>query len=120
MLGNIKTTLTHMMVTCMPFYYVLLEQYYTGEMNFPPINGVDEGSLMYVILSFASGYYGTVNLWEKTHYTVMGKEYQSNQLVAAFLTYSLPCFSLVGFYMIWKKKHCKTFAEVWNLKNFIR
>jgi hypothetical protein len=40
-----------------------MEQYYTGEMNFPPINGVDEGSLVITGLSFVSAYYGNIEFW---------------------------------------------------------
>jgi hypothetical protein len=46
-----------------PFYFVTLEQYYTGEMNFPPINGVEEGSIAILGCAIASGWYGNVKLW---------------------------------------------------------
>ena len=52
------------MIAIFPFYFVTLEQYYTGEMNFPPINGVDEGSVVITLCAIITGYYGNVQLWE--------------------------------------------------------
>ena len=51
------------MITTCPFYYVLMEQYYTGEMNFPPINAVDDGIIIYGALAFLSGIIGSETLW---------------------------------------------------------
>ncbi len=66
-----------MMIPTLPFYFVLLEQYYTGEMNFPPINGVDEGSLLYLIICLITGYYGAVELWT-SEVEFMGQKWQRN------------------------------------------
>jgi ethanolaminephosphotransferase len=43
------------MVAVFPFYFVTLESYYTGEMNFPPINGVDEGSVAILLIAIYTG-----------------------------------------------------------------
>jgi len=43
----------------------MLEQFYTGEIMFPPINGVDEGSILISLLSIWSGYYGN-HMWRNT------------------------------------------------------
>lgn len=40
----------------------MIEQFYTGEINFPEINGVDEGSLAISLISFLTGYYGN-EMW---------------------------------------------------------
>jgi len=61
--GDSKHAMWFIMITTCPFYYVLLEQYYTGEMNFPPINAVDDGIFVYVALAIASGAMGAVELW---------------------------------------------------------
>lgn len=53
------------MIAIFPFYFVTMEQYYTGEMNFPPVNGVDEGSVVILICCIVSGVYGNVALWEQ-------------------------------------------------------
>jgi hypothetical protein len=41
-----------------PFYYATLEQYYTGELILQEINGVDDGSLVYIAFCFISAIYG--------------------------------------------------------------
>lgn len=62
-LGNDEHSLFYMAICTLPFYFVLVEQYYTDEMNFPPINGVDEGSLLYLVMSIMTGIKGSDNLW---------------------------------------------------------
>jgi hypothetical protein len=62
--GNKIDGMLNVMIGTFPFYFVLLEQYYTGVMNFPPINGVDEGSLLYCVFCCVSGYYGSVEFWK--------------------------------------------------------
>lgn len=47
--------LLHFMVAIFPFYFVTMESYYTGEMNFPPINGVDEGSILILFIAIYTG-----------------------------------------------------------------
>jgi hypothetical protein len=51
------------LVAATPFYFVTLEQYYTGEMNFPAINGVEEGSIVILACSIATGWIGNVKFW---------------------------------------------------------
>lgn len=51
------------MVALFPFYFVTMEQYYTGEMNFPPINGVDEGSIVITGLAIITAFTGNMELW---------------------------------------------------------
>lgn len=51
-----------MTVTTLPFYYTIIEQYYTGTFNLPIVNGVDDGSLVYIMLCFVSGAYGN-DIW---------------------------------------------------------
>jgi len=53
------------MVLALPFYFVLLEQYYTGEMYFPPINAVDDGLFLFIIVCFLSGTYGSYEFWQE-------------------------------------------------------
>jgi ethanolaminephosphotransferase len=53
-----------MMIAIFPFYFVTLEHHYTGEMNFPEINGVDEASIVILALSIITGLCGNVNLWK--------------------------------------------------------
>ena len=57
-------------MTTMPFYFATIEQYYTGELNLPIINGVDDGSLGYIAVGFISAVYGCS--WWKTQYSFFG------------------------------------------------
>ena len=46
-----------MTVSTMPFYYAMLEQYYTGTFILPVVNGVDDGSVGYIICCILCGLY---------------------------------------------------------------
>lgn len=41
-----------------PFYFATLEQYYTGELVMQEVNGVDDGSIPYIVFCFISAIYG--------------------------------------------------------------
>lgn len=56
--GNNFLCVFSMIAATQPFYFAVLEQYYTGDLVLPEINGIDEGSFVYVILCFLCGYYG--------------------------------------------------------------
>ena len=55
-----------MTVSTLPFYFTMLEQYYTGIFTLPIINGVDDGSLGYILFCFLTGVYGT-DFWLKEY-----------------------------------------------------
>ena len=61
-MGHSPYNLFVTMISIFPFYFVTLESFYTGEMNFPPINGVDEGSVVLWACAMASGYFGN-DIW---------------------------------------------------------
>jgi hypothetical protein len=48
-----------MTVSTLPFYHAILEQYYTGTLVLPVVNGADDGSIGYIIFCVLSGLYGT-------------------------------------------------------------
>lgn len=62
-LGTDPYQIFQMMIALFPFYFVTMEQYYTGEMNFPPINGVDEGSIVISGLAIITAFVGNMELW---------------------------------------------------------
>lgn len=41
-----------MLVSTMPFYFAMLEQYYSGELVLQVVNGVDDGSIAYIAICF--------------------------------------------------------------------
>jgi len=53
-------------VSTIPFYFVLLEQYYTNVMYFPIINAVDDGVFFYLWLAISAGLYGS-DWWTEKH-----------------------------------------------------
>jgi hypothetical protein len=44
------------------FHFTTLEEYYSGHLYLPPLNGVSDGSIFLIGLSFYTGYYGN-NMW---------------------------------------------------------
>jgi len=82
--GNKANTMRTMMTGTCPFYYVLLEQYYTGEMNFPMINGVDEGTAFYVIVCIVTGYIGSERFWTTNEFNIFNDK-PLNSAVVTFL-----------------------------------
>jgi len=108
-----------MMVSTCPFYYVLLEQFYTGEMNFPPINGVDEGSVVYVIIAILTGIYGCNEFWVESKFNVFGQEMQANHMMIWVLQKGLPLYSIVAMWNIYLKKHLDHFKKIWDMRYFI-
>ncbi len=61
--GNRPDCICILFISVFPFYYVMLEQYYTGIMDFPIINGVDEGTFGYVGLCWLGAWYGPKEFW---------------------------------------------------------
>lgn len=68
--GNNIYGMMAMIVSTMPFYFAVIEQYYTGELILQVVNGVDDGSIAYILMCFATAYYGA-DMW-KTEYSVFG------------------------------------------------
>ena len=87
-----------MMIAIFPFYFVTMEQHYTGEMNFPEINGVDEGSVVIFTLAILSGIYGNANLWKaKVMLPYFNQEVEVHEIllkavIAGIYPYALQCF----------------------------
>ena len=70
--GNNFHGMLAMVVSTMPFYFAVIEQYYTGELVLQVVNGVDDGSIVYIMVCFATAYYGA-GIWEK-QYSIFGSE----------------------------------------------
>ena len=76
-----------MTASTLPFYYATLEQYYTGELILQVVNGIDDGSFVYIFVCFAAGYYGPKELF-LSKITVFGYETNYRYIVWALVTYS--------------------------------
>lgn len=57
--------ITALLASTIPFWYATAEQYYTGKLVLGPINGIDEGSLVFSLMCFISAYYGATNFWNQ-------------------------------------------------------
>lgn len=106
------------MVTTCPFYYVLLEQYYTGEMNFPPINAVDDGIFIYVGLAILTGAIGSEKLWTAL-YPVFGTKQRLVDIVRVFLNILMPIFACIAFKNIYLKFNSEHTKKLWDTKYFV-
>ena len=69
-LGDNVFELISLTATTLPFYFATIEQYYTGELVLREIEGVDDGSLIYIGLALLTGYYGC-DMW-RTKFSFFG------------------------------------------------
>lgn len=66
-------TILSMVISTMPFYFSTLEEYYTGELYLPLINGANEGSIAIASFFLISGVFGndlffqTVTIYNQTY-----------------------------------------------------
>lgn len=107
------------MVALFPFYFVTMEQFYTGEMNFPPINGVDEGSIVITGLSFVSAYYGNVEFWTSTISLPILGESQLNKGLANIVIFVIYAYGLSGLLNIYKGRHLEHFRAIYQPQYFV-
>lgn len=63
LLGNGMINFGCLLISTLPFYYACLEHYYTGALLMQRINGIDDGSIVYMIFCFLTALYGPENLW---------------------------------------------------------
>lgn len=56
-MGN-ERSLFGLLLSTMPFYFAMLEQYYTGELVLATVNAVDDGAWVYIGICFFTAYAG--------------------------------------------------------------
>lgn len=117
---------SYMAVMClffstMPFYYFTLEHYYVGKLVLPEVNGVDEGSWVYLFCCILLSQTGLEFMREDIHYPYfgVGKAYH-------FFFYSGLAFfgvtTLANFYCIFtrhSKKDLKTQKKTIKWRYFV-
>jgi len=67
--GNNTLALIMLSCTMAAFHFATLEEYYTGTLFLPPINGVGEGSVFAMILYTISGFTGN-GIWASEMFSV--------------------------------------------------
>ena len=103
------------MVAIFPFYFVTLEQYYTGEMNFPPINGVDEGSIVITGLAIITGIIGNVELWGQiVTLPFTGQKMPLGVSLKFTVMYFIYLYGLSGLVNIYKGRHLDHFKQLFK------
>jgi hypothetical protein len=108
------------MIALFPFYFVTMEQYYTGEMNFPPINGVDEGSVFVLIMSFVTAFYGNMELWAQiVTVPFLGWKIPLNYTVKYSVIYVIYGYGLSGLVNIYQCRHKEHFKAIYQRKYFV-
>jgi hypothetical protein len=85
----------------------MLEQYYTGIMDFPPINGVDEGTFCYVWFCWAPAIWGGTQYWwlTKDNWMWLGNYYPRAHTLMWNLQIMMVVMAIVGCINIWKKRN---------------
>ena len=51
------------MLTTIPFYYLIYQEYYTGVLNLPFLSGPDDSTVMVFFLALYTAYRGSEQLW---------------------------------------------------------
>jgi hypothetical protein len=113
-LGSDPYQILQFMVALFPFYFVTMEQYYTGEMNFPPINGVDEGSVFIALSSFITAYYGNVELWGQiVTLPFLGWKVPLSFILKNLVIYVIYAYGLSGLVNIYQCRHKEHFKAIY-------
>ena len=116
--GNSKHAMHFILCTTCPFYYVLLEQYYTGEMNFPTFNAVDDGIWIYCGIAILTGLCGSEELW-KSEYTVFENKVRLSHLLVGLLNVLMPIFAAIAFRNIYRNIDSEHTKKIWDKNYFI-
>lgn len=51
------------MLTTIPFYYLIYQEYYTGILNLPFLSGPDDSTVAVFIIACCTAWYGSEELW---------------------------------------------------------
>lgn len=119
--GNGEHSMFLLAISTCPFYYVLLEQLYTGEMNFPPI-GVDEGSVFYFLICLVTGIIGSQELWLQTKVTMFGLLSEPTclrDILSVGMKQILVIYVVQALVNIYMKRNNPHFKKMWNLEYFV-
>lgn len=62
-IGNGPMAVVGMMISIIPFYYISLEEFYSGVLVMPAFSGPDDASLAILIVSLGTAYFGSEEIW---------------------------------------------------------
>ena len=94
------------------FFLNFIEEYYTGALDLPIINGVEEGSLYVSAIMFLSGYYGSS--FYNTKFNIFNYDLKISELngIAVFIGAMLHCLNC--FYGIIKKSDKNKVCDIFK------
>lgn len=108
-----------MQISTVIFMFATLEQYYTGELILGKINGIDDGSIVYVALCCYTGYYGT-DLWKYKRFEFFGiQDITIANIIAAVLTIFAIFSATDNLRNIYLKRNGEHFKKVFAWHTFI-
>jgi len=87
-----------------PFYLNNWEQYVTGEMNLPIINGINEGTYIIFFLECLVGFIGQ-DFLVKNKYEILGINIQFNTLISFLASCAGIFFGILSIFKIFKLKN---------------
>ena len=99
-----------------PFFLNTLEEYYTGELNFPAVHGVSEGTVLACMAMNCSGFYG-VKFWN-TEIVVYGVTTQLNHFTVVICLLAGLAFGLTSLINILRKYKQKKEEIIKNTQMF--
>lgn len=100
------------MMTAFPFFLNTWEEYYTGELNLPVINGVSEGAVIACLIMISGGLFP--EFWVQQA-TIFGHTIKFNE-IAVILGLSSGClFGLISVYNVLTRFKDQREDAVWNI-----
>lgn len=84
-------------------------------MNFPPINGVDEGSIFITFIQIFTGLYGNEALWKQKIWVPVYNDYlMANQMLFGFVMTFIYPYAFSGLLQIYKNNESAHFKAVYS------
>lgn len=88
-------------------------------MNFPVINGVEEGSIVTVGFCIASGWFGNVKLWTQTVELPFLGEWTLNMWIASIVITFIYGYGATGLFKIFHAQDKPHFKKIYQRSTFI-
>ena len=84
-------------------------------MNFPPINGVDEGSVFITFIQCFTGLYGNEALWKQKVWIPVYDEYlMTNQVLLVCVVTVIYSYAMTGIFQIYNNSESAHFKAVYS------
>lgn len=88
-------------------------------MNFPEINGVEEGSIVIFACAIASGWYGNVKFWTQTVDLPLFGETKLNDILNITTIFFIYSYAASGLYQIFYSQDKPHFKKIYRRSTFV-